>query len=88
MKSRSYLKYVSSFLKELPFNSGDNIRQGSARPFLKSPISLGKEGRLAHECPVRRLEELSVKLRIRNHWTKKGGDEDRPARGFSASISQ
>ena len=39
--------------------------------------SLGKEGRrLAHECPVRR-----------NHWTK-GGEEDRPARWFSASISQ
>lgn len=30
--------YVSSFLKELPINSGDNIRQG--RHIRKSPISL------------------------------------------------
>jgi len=38
VKSRSYLKYVCSFLKWLPLNSGDNIRQG--RHIRKSPISL------------------------------------------------
>lgn len=37
---------ISAVCKELPINSDDNIRQGSARPFLKSTISLGKEGRL------------------------------------------
>lgn len=35
---------ISAVCKELP--SDDNIRKGSARPFLKSTISLGKEGRL------------------------------------------